>query len=92
MERHRSIRNFAAYVDERTSAVPKMIDGYTRAIHNSPNIRLEYATQIKEGLEPQAPRVVQLTRTAVGLFFVLVQAIPFGLIGWAAYTDIKVRL
>jgi len=50
------------------------------------------ATQIKEGLEPQVPRVVHLSRTVVALSFVLIQAIPFGLIGWAAYTDIKVRV
>jgi hypothetical protein len=50
------------------------------------------ATQIKEGLEPQVPRVVYLARMAVVTLFVLVQAIPFGLIGWAAYTDIKVRM
>lgn len=50
------------------------------------------ANQIKEGLEPQAPRVILLSRAAVGAFFVIVQAIPFGLIGWAAYTDIKVRV
>jgi hypothetical protein len=50
------------------------------------------ATQIKEGLDPQVPRVLHLSRAAVAILFVLAQAIPFGLIGWAAYTDIKVRV
>ncbi len=50
------------------------------------------ANQIKEGLDPQAPRVITLSRLAVTALFLLVQAIPFGLIGWAAYRDIKARL
>jgi hypothetical protein len=50
------------------------------------------ANQIREGLEPQVPRVLTLARTAVFVLFVLIQAIPFGLIGWAAYTDIKVTV
>jgi hypothetical protein len=49
------------------------------------------ATQIKDGLEPQAPRVIFLSRLAVAVLFILIQALPFGLIGWAAYRDIKVR-
>jgi hypothetical protein len=48
------------------------------------------AFQIKKGLEPQAPRVVALSRVSVAALFLLVQSIPFGLIGWAAYRDIKV--
>ncbi len=50
------------------------------------------AGQIRQGLEPQVPRVVYLSRIAVLILFALVQAVPFGLIGWAAYRDIKVRL
>ena len=49
-------------------------------------------TQIKEGLDPQAPRVIYLSRMSVIGLFALAQLIPFGLIGWAAYRDIKVRL
>jgi hypothetical protein len=48
--------------------------------------------RVREGLEPQAPRVVYLAKLAVVGLFVLIQMIPFGLIGWAAYRDIKVRL
>jgi hypothetical protein len=50
------------------------------------------AIQIKGGLEPQVPRVVYLSRVAVVILFLVVQAMPFGLIGWAAYRDIKVRM
>ena len=50
------------------------------------------AIQIKEGLDPQAPRVISLSRTALTALFLLIQVIPFGLIGWAAYRDIKARL
>jgi hypothetical protein len=49
------------------------------------------AIQIKQGLEPQVPRVVYLSRVAVSILFLLVQAVPFGLIAWSAYRDIKVR-
>jgi hypothetical protein len=50
------------------------------------------ANQIKEGLNPQAPRVISLSRLSVSGLFLLIQAVPFGLIGWAAYRDIKARL
>jgi hypothetical protein len=36
--------------------------------------------------------VVYLSRLSVAGLFLLIQTIPFGLIGWAAYRDIKVRL
>jgi hypothetical protein len=50
------------------------------------------ATQVRDGLNPQAPRVIYLSRLSVAGLFVLIQMIPFGLIGWAAYRDIKVKL
>ncbi|MEX2264244.1 MAG: hypothetical protein WD696_19980 [Bryobacteraceae bacterium] len=50
------------------------------------------ATQVRDGLNPQAPRVIYLSRLSVAGLFILIQLIPFGLIGWAAYRDIKVRL
>jgi hypothetical protein len=49
------------------------------------------ASQIQNGLEPQAPRVVYVARLFIVFLFLLVQAVPFGLIGWAAYRDIKVH-
>ncbi len=50
------------------------------------------ATQIKDGLTPQVPRVIRLSRMTVTSLFLLIQLVPFGLIGWAAYRDIKVRV
>ncbi len=47
--------------------------------------------QIQARLVAQVPQLVSLSRAlAVALFF-LAQAVPFGLVGWAAYRDIKVR-
>lgn len=56
-----------------------------RAIENA-------AREIKGGLDVQTPRVVTLSRLIVALLFVMVQAVPFGLIGWAAYRDIRERM
>lgn len=47
------------------------------------------AEYIKTKLVQQAPRVVTLSRIGLVLAFLLVQLIPFGLIGYAAYTDIR---
>jgi len=61
--------------------------------HYPPSRAIEIAaTQIKEGLQPQVPRIITLSRLAVATLFVLMQAIPFGLIGWAAHRDIKAQL
>ncbi|RAJ90086.1 hypothetical protein LX87_05515 [Larkinella arboricola] len=48
------------------------------------------AEHIKTQLMQQTPRVVTLSRIALVLAFIIVQLIPFGLIGYAAYKDIKV--
>ncbi|MFD2570169.1 hypothetical protein ACFSUS_05955 [Spirosoma soli] len=47
------------------------------------------ADHIKTQLTQQAPRVVTLSRIGLVIAFLLVQLIPFGLIGYAAYTDIR---
>jgi len=46
--------------------------------------------QIKSSLILQTPRVVTLARSTLIVLFFLLQLIPFGLIGYAAYKDIKV--
>jgi len=48
------------------------------------------ADHIRQSLEVQISRMVPITRTIIILFFILVQAIPFGLVGIAAYRDLKV--
>lgn len=58
-----------------------------------PSRAIEIAgTQVRNGLEPQLPRVTSLSRLSVTILFVLIQAIPFGLIGWAAYRDIRAQV
>lgn len=49
------------------------------------------ARKIKEQLDLQTPRVVKLARLAAVLVFLVFQAVPFGLIGWGAYRDIRVH-
>ena len=48
------------------------------------------ARKIKEQLDSQTPRVVKLARLAAVLALLVCQAVPFSLIGWAAYRDIRV--
>lgn len=47
------------------------------------------AREILRDLEPQTPRVVGSARRWLAVFFLLAQAIPFSVIGWAAYRDLK---
>ncbi|MGA2048763.1 MAG: hypothetical protein ABSG96_13790 [Terracidiphilus sp.] len=47
--------------------------------------------QIRLELAPQTPRLVLITRIVLVVLFLLVQAIPFGLVGWAAFSDIRAR-
>lgn len=48
------------------------------------------SAKIKDGLQGQTDRVVWVARTICIGLFVLVQFLPFGLIGYAAYKDLKV--
>ncbi|WP_247236592.1 hypothetical protein [Telluribacter sp. SYSU D00476] len=50
------------------------------------------AKHIKDELLVQAPRVVTISRIGLVLAFILVQLVPFGIIGVAAYKDIKSSL
>jgi hypothetical protein len=47
------------------------------------------ANLFQENLETQTPQVVSKTRWRITVLFLLVQLIPFGLIGYAAYEDLK---
>lgn len=46
--------------------------------------------QIRAGLIAQVPRLVSIFRILAVVVFFLAQGVPFGLVGWAAYRDIKV--
>jgi len=45
---------------------------------------------IKQGLDLQLPRVVTISQIVTVILFFLVQSIPFGLIGYSAYKDLKI--
>ena len=47
------------------------------------------AEQIQKALGPNTPKVVTTARRYATFLFLLVQALPFGLIGYAAYRDLK---
>jgi hypothetical protein len=47
------------------------------------------ADLFRKNLVTQTPEVVTKTRWRISLLFILVQLIPFGLIGYAAYEDLK---
>ena len=48
------------------------------------------ASHIRQSLDAQISRVVPISRTIIVLLFFIAQAIPFGLVGVAAYRDLKV--
>lgn len=48
--------------------------------------------EVRRDLETKLPRVVYSLRLQLVTLFLLFQAIPFGLVGWAAYRDLKVRV
>jgi hypothetical protein len=57
-----------------------------------PQRAIELASNyIKEGLIQQTPRVVTFARLILIVLFIFVQLIPFGLIGYSAYRDIKTK-
>lgn len=76
-----------------TKIVKDDVEAYfkTRVNHSYPQERAIdlAAAHIKTQLVEQAPRVVTLSRIGLLIAFLLVQLIPFGLIGYAAYTDIR---
>lgn len=60
--------------------------GQTYPLENAVKLAADH---IRQGLEPQAVRVVRVSRGVLAVLFLLVQGIPFGLIGFAAYRDLK---
>jgi hypothetical protein len=45
--------------------------------------------EIRDGLAAKLPRVVKVLRVQLIVLFLLCQLVPFGLVGWAAYRDLK---
>lgn len=50
------------------------------------------SSEVKKELTAKLPRVVKVLRIQLVLLFLLAQAFPFGLVGLAAYRDLKVRV
>jgi hypothetical protein len=48
------------------------------------------ANLIKQGLDLQVPRVVTISQIITVILFFFVQSVPFGLIGYSAYKDLKI--
>jgi hypothetical protein len=54
---------------------------------------VEYTAEaLKEPLHEGTARVVPVARSIIVLLFFLVQLVPFGLIGWAAWRDLKITV
>ena len=49
------------------------------------------AEYVKQELDQQTPKLVPRLRLILLLLFLAVQSVPFTMIGWAAYEDIRVR-
>jgi hypothetical protein len=49
------------------------------------------ANNLKESLLEQAPKVVKVSRITLVLLFILIQMIPFGIISYSAYKDLKIK-
>jgi hypothetical protein len=50
------------------------------------------AAKVKKHLKEQTPKVITLTRIILIVLFFFVQAVPFGLIGFASYNSLKVKV
>jgi hypothetical protein len=48
------------------------------------------ADKIREDLDRQIPKIVPYARGVLIVLFLLAQAIPFGLVAYSSYRDIKV--
>jgi len=46
--------------------------------------------EMRQQLDLQVPKVVTYARVVLVIAFLLAQAVPFGLVAWAAYKDIKI--
>jgi len=62
--------------------------GSTYPLSSAVEIAVEH---IREGLLKQSPKTVWKTRLILVILFVMAQAIPFGVIGYVAYKDIRIN-
>lgn len=50
------------------------------------------AEEMRRELDVQVPRVVTYARITLVILFLLAQSLPFGLVAWAAYKDLKIAV
>lgn len=50
------------------------------------------AEEMRRELDIQVPRVVTYARVTLVILFLLAQSVPFGLVAWAAYKDLKIAV
>ena len=80
--------------DNTPEAVQKDMQRYFSGGNSSynPDSGIEIvANNLKESLFKQAPKVVKLSRIILVILFVIVQMLPFGLISYSAYKDLKIQ-
>lgn len=73
----------------------KLVHSFNYTIQKNQNYKISDAVAlvsktIRQDLISQTPRVVKLSRLVLFLLFIVIQCIPFGLIGYAAYRDLKI--
>jgi len=92
-------RPFLSKIIKGKSEVPQQlldadIKNFFATIGNSyppPRAISLVASETKRELDTQVPRVVTYARIVLVLIFLLAQAVPFGLVGYAAYKDLRVN-
>ena len=77
----------ADFIDQKVNEFFRLNPGETFNAHNAVSIA---ATKIKDGLQGQTDRLISVVRIILLALFIVAQLIPFSLIGYAAYTDLKV--
>jgi hypothetical protein len=76
-----------ALIDQRINEFFRLNPGKTFPFSEAINIA---AREIKSDLQTQTQRIVPTARLMLFLLFLVAQLIPFGIIGYAAYKDLKV--
>jgi hypothetical protein len=94
----RKSRPYLASMTKTETDTPKELvqADMERHFRTSPNYPPENAIalvagRIEQGLQEQLPRVVKILRIQFIALFLFFQAIPFALVGWAAYRELKVK-
>ncbi|HEY7493820.1 MAG TPA: hypothetical protein VIH59_22285 [Candidatus Tectomicrobia bacterium] len=77
----------AGLIDQKVTEFFRLHPGGTYPAEEAINIA---AVEIKHRLQTQTARVVPMARIILVTLFLIAQLVPFGIIGYAAYRDLKV--